>query len=35
VKGWKWPSKLKIQIGVILALVFIIWIFLQNPALWG
>jgi hypothetical protein len=35
VKDWKWPSNLKIQIGVILALVFLIWISLQNPALWG
>jgi hypothetical protein len=35
VKGWKWPSKLKIQIWVIAALVFIIWIILQNPARWG
>jgi hypothetical protein len=35
VKDWKRPTKLQIQIGVILVLVFIIWIMLQNPARWG
>jgi hypothetical protein len=35
VKNWKWPSGLKIQIGLIAALVFIIWVVLQNPARWG
>ena len=35
VKSWKWPGKLKIQIWIIVALVFIIWIILQNPARWG
>lgn len=35
MKGLKWPTKLKLQIGIILILVFIIWIFLQDPARWG
>ena len=35
MKGSKWPSKLKIQISIIAALVFIIWIVLQNPTRWG
>jgi hypothetical protein len=35
MKGSKWPSKLRIQISIIVVLVFIIWIFLQNPARWG
>jgi hypothetical protein len=35
VKDWKRPTKLQIQIGVILVLIFIIWIMLQNPARWG
>ena len=35
VKGSKWPGKLKFQIWIIVALVFIIWIILQNPARWG
>ena len=35
MKGSKWPGKLKFQIWIIVALVFIIWIILQNPARWG
>jgi hypothetical protein len=35
VKSSKWPSKLKIQIAIIVGLVFLIWIVLQNPARWG
>jgi hypothetical protein len=34
MNGWKWPNKLKIQIWVFAALVFLIWIVLQNPARW-
>ena len=34
-KAGNGPSKLKIQIGVILALVFLVWILLQNPAVWS
>jgi type IV secretory pathway TrbD component len=35
MKGWKWPSKLGIQIWIIAVLVFVIWIVLQKPARWG
>jgi hypothetical protein len=35
VTDWKWPSKVRIQIGIIAVLVFIIWVVLQNPARWG
>ena len=35
VKSSKWPGKLKFQIWIIVALVFIIWIILQNPERWG
>jgi hypothetical protein len=35
MKGWKWTGLLRIQLGIIGALVFIIWIILQNPARWG
>jgi hypothetical protein len=31
VKSWKWPGKLKIQIWIIAALVFIIWISCKTP----
>jgi 4-amino-4-deoxy-L-arabinose transferase-like glycosyltransferase len=34
VKSTKWPSKLRIQIWIIVILVFVIWIVLQNPARW-
>jgi hypothetical protein len=30
VKGWKWAGNLRIQIGIIAALIFIIWIVLQR-----
>jgi len=30
VKGWKWVSSFRVQIGIIAALVFIIWIVLQR-----
>jgi hypothetical protein len=30
VKGWKWAGDLRIQIGIIAALIFIIWIVLQR-----
>jgi hypothetical protein len=30
VKGWKWAGNLQIQIGIIVALLFIIWIVLQQ-----
>ena len=33
--GLKWSSKLRIQLGVIVALVFIIWIILHKPARWS
>jgi hypothetical protein len=29
VKGWKWAGNLRIQIGIIAALIFVIWIVLQ------
>jgi hypothetical protein len=35
MKGWKGSNQLRIQIWIIVALVFIIWIILQNPARWG
>jgi len=30
VKGWKWAGDLPVQIGIIAALMFIIWIILQR-----
>jgi glucose uptake protein GlcU len=35
VKGWKWPSRMEFQIGIIALLVLIICIMLQHPARWG
>jgi hypothetical protein len=35
VNNDKWPGMLKIQISVIAALLFVIWIVVQNPAQWG
>jgi hypothetical protein len=35
MKGSKWPSKVRIQISIIVVLVFLIWIVLQNPARWA
>ena len=30
MKGWKWAGKLRVQIWIIVVLVFIIWIVLQK-----
>jgi hypothetical protein len=30
MKGWKWAGKLRVQICIIVVLVFIIWIVLQS-----
>jgi hypothetical protein len=30
MKGWKWAGKLRVQICIIVVLVFIIWIVLQK-----
>jgi hypothetical protein len=35
VNNWTWAGKQKIQIWIIAALVFLIWIVLQDPARWG
>jgi hypothetical protein len=31
----KWAKTVKIQVGVIIVLVFVIWVALQNPAQWS
>jgi hypothetical protein len=30
VKGWKWVGDLRVQLGIIAALMFMIWIILQR-----
>jgi len=30
VKGWKWAGNLRVQLGIIGALTFMIWIVLQR-----
>jgi hypothetical protein len=30
MKGWKWAGELRVQICIIIVLVFMIWVVLQN-----
>jgi hypothetical protein len=30
MRGWKWAGKLRVQVGIIIALVLAIWIVLQK-----